>query len=111
MTRIMAWLTQPDITLLETDRRGHAPKYNTNCTNRYGADGPGMDPVSKQTSSTVKLPAVPVVAPICTESAWVVKVCVPLDANAVPKFASPVATNPSRSPLLPVPRFWWIPMR
>ena len=38
-------------------------------------------------------------------AAYVVTVCVPLDANAAPKLASPVATNPSSAPLLPVPRF------
>ena len=57
------------------------------------------------------LPAVPVVAPICTESAWVVNVCVLLVANGVVKAASPVAIKPSRTALLPVPFFWWIPMR
>src|SRR4051812_24743044 len=39
----------------------------------YGADGPGMLPVSSRISSTVKLTPVEVLAPICSESAWVVK--------------------------------------
>jgi len=65
-------------------------------------------PVSKPTSSTLKLPSVPVVAPICTEPAWVVKLCVPRMPRRDSRRPWP---NPSRLPLLPVPRFWWIPMR
>ena len=65
-------------------------------------------PVSKPTSSTLKLPSVPVVAPICTEPAWVVKLCVPRMPHRNSRRPWP---NPSRLPLLPVPRFWWIPMR
>jgi len=49
----------------------------------YGTDGCGMAPVSSRISSKVRLPAVEVLAPTCTESAWVLNVCVVLLANAV----------------------------
>ena len=42
-----------------------------------------MVPVSNRISSKVKLPPVEVLAPICTESAWVVNFCAVFMANAV----------------------------
>ena len=64
-----------------------------------------MELRSKRISSRVRLPAVPVVAPICIESVWLLSVCVLLDANGDPKAALPVVINPSRTALLPVPFF------
>jgi hypothetical protein len=68
-------------------------------------EGTGIELRSKRISSSVRLPAVPVVDPIWTESVWLVSVCVVLDANGDPKAALPVAMNPSRTALLPVPFF------
>ncbi len=75
------------------------------------ASGPaGMEPLASRMSSRTRLTAELFVAPIRNRSIPVVHVPFVRLAKGAPKALPSAATNASRTPLLPVPRFWWTPI-